>query len=323
MNGEKNKTDVIMLSIIVATYNHERYIRKAIESILNQEMDFSYEVLIGEDCSTDSTKEILQMIQPKLPHNFHIFFRKKNMGQEGGNNFRDLYSRARGKYIIVLEGDDYWVYSKKLKKQVEFLEAHPEYVAVAHNTFVVDDNDCCLKEIYPECKEDEYSFEAYRNEVMAGQTTTILRRNPLLCHNYKDVKISVYYPGDQKTNFILLCNGKVKCIQEKWSAYRHVINYGSSYSATHKDDAEYSRRRLVFLKEMVDFTRAQFNDKKQACQCIESIYMYYLFKDIWQRADMDSTIQKWMAEFCSVNNKADIVLYIGKRIFRKIKSKII
>lgn len=312
-------TNEIIVSVVVATYNHEKYIKKAIESILAQEVDFNYEVLIGEDCSTDNTRAILQQMQPSLPANFKIYFRKENMGQRGGNNFRDLYSKATGKYVIVLEGDDFWTYKYKLQKQVDFLEEHPQYIAVAHNTKVVDDSGEILDEHYPECKNANYTFEDYRNEIMAGQTTTILRRNPLTCSTYKDIQISVYYPGDQRTNYILLCNGAVGCIQEQWSAYRHVISGGNSYSATHKDDAEYSRRRLIFFKEMVAFTRKNFSDNEQALRCIESMHMYYLLKDIIEKADDKSTLTRWVSELSKVNNKMDVTHYIWKRIIKKLK----
>lgn len=309
----------MMVSVVVATYNHEKYIRKAIESILAQEVDFNYEVLIGEDCSTDNTRTILKQMQPSLPPNFKIYYRKENMGQRGENNFKDLYSKANGKYIIVLEGDDFWIYKYKLQKQVDFLEKHPQYIAVAHNTKVVDDSGVVLCEHYPECKNSDYTFEDYRNEILAGQTTTILRRNPLNCSTYKDIQISVCYPGDQRTNFILLCNGVVGCFQEQWSAYRHVVSGGTSYSATHKDDAEYSRQRLIFFKEMVDFTRKKFPDNEQALRCIESMYMYYLLKDIIEKADDKSTLTKWVSELSKVNNKMDVTHYIWKRIMKKLK----
>ena len=218
-----------------------------------------------------------------------------------------------------MEGDDFWTYNYKLKRQVEFLEEHSEYIAVAHNTKIVDENDDELNEQYNECDKSEYTFDDYRNELLAGQTTTILRRNPRATQGYRDFRSSVDYPGDQRTNFVLLCNGKIKCIQEQWSAYRHITSGGTSYSATHKDDIDYSKRRLVFFREMVDYTRNTFPNNIKALNCIESIYMYYLLKDIFEKADYGSTLVKWISEFLSVNNKIDTIHYIRKRILKKLK----
>ena len=98
----------IKLSIIVPTYNHERYIEECINSILMQEIDFSYEVLIGEDCSKDSTAQVLRRLEHKLPEEYTIFYREQNMGMGKTGNAWDLQCRAKGEYIITIEGDDFF-----------------------------------------------------------------------------------------------------------------------------------------------------------------------------------------------------------------------
>lgn len=225
------RSDTVDISIIVAVYNHEKYIEKAIQSILMQKGDYSYEVLIGEDCSTDNTRKVLKKMEPSLPAQFHIFYREKNMGAMGENNFNDLYSRSRGKYYIVLEGDDYWTYEYKLQKQFEFLESHPDYLAVAHNTEVVDENNMPLGWDYPECKHTEYTIYDFRKDLLPGQTTTILMRNYFANDLFDWHLEPSNFPGDRKKAFILVANGHIACIQQKWSAYRLVVSHGSSFSA--------------------------------------------------------------------------------------------
>lgn len=192
------RSDTVDISIIVAVYNHEKYIEKAIQSILMQKGDYSYEVLIGEDCSTDNTRKVLKKMEPSLPAQFHIFYREKNMGAMGENNFNDLYSRSRGKYYIVLEGDDYWTYEYKLQKQFEFLESHPDYLAVAHNTEVVDENNMPLGWDYPECKHTEYTIYDFRKDLLPGQTTTILMRNYFANDLFDWHLEPSNFPGDRK-----------------------------------------------------------------------------------------------------------------------------
>ena len=91
-----------ILSIYVAVYNHEKYITQALDSILMQKTDYPYEVLVGEDCSTDNTRAVLKEYEAKHPGKFAIFYREHNMHRETPNNIQDLLMRCRGKYIIVI-----------------------------------------------------------------------------------------------------------------------------------------------------------------------------------------------------------------------------
>ena len=97
----------VILTVYVPTYNHENYITKALDSILMQKTKYNFEVLVGEDCSTDSTRAVLKDYESKHPGKFNIFYREKNMYGSSPNNALDLKLRSRGKYIICLEGDDF------------------------------------------------------------------------------------------------------------------------------------------------------------------------------------------------------------------------
>lgn len=121
-------SEQIAVSVIMLTYNHEKYVKKAILSVLQQKFDQGYEVIIGDDCSTDKTASIIKRIADSDDRIIPIL-REKNIGAT--KNSIDLESRCRGKYICFLEGDDFWVDNEKLKKQYSWLESHSEYFAVA------------------------------------------------------------------------------------------------------------------------------------------------------------------------------------------------
>lgn len=108
-----------MVSIIVITYGHEKYIREALDSILMQKVNFKYGFLVDEDCSPDATRIILKEYQRKHPGKFVMVYRDENIG--GRKNALDLVSRAKGKYLAYLEGDDFWVCEDKLQKQVDIM----------------------------------------------------------------------------------------------------------------------------------------------------------------------------------------------------------
>lgn len=226
-----------MLSVYVPTYNHEKYIEKALDSILMQETTYSYEVLVGEDCSVDKTRKILQDYERTHPGKIKVFYREHNMYKEKINNAMDLINRCKGKYIIALEGDDFWISPYKIQKQVDFLENHPEYIAVSHDCIVVDKNSNPIKENYPTCKEKIYTYKHFASEIMPGQLTTIMRKNFNKCSDY-DTRIlqKKFTPGDRVFFFWMLMNGKMYCMHERMSAYRFVTDGGTSFSANYRYD---------------------------------------------------------------------------------------
>ena len=117
-----------LVSVVMITYNHEQYIAQAIKSVLRQKTSFSFELVIGEDCSTDNTREIVSEYQNKYPDVIRVITAETNVGMHS-NALRVEYS-CRGKYIAYCEGDDHWHNPHKLQMQVDFLETYPDYVMV-------------------------------------------------------------------------------------------------------------------------------------------------------------------------------------------------
>lgn len=117
-----------MVSVLVLTYNHGEYLAKAIESVVGQRTGFDFEVLIGDDCSGDNSRDIAEEYQRRYPERIRVFTTDQNLGAHA-NDVR-LIQASRGKYLAYCEGDDYWNTPDKLAKQVGFLEANPEYGAV-------------------------------------------------------------------------------------------------------------------------------------------------------------------------------------------------
>ena len=119
-----------LLSIVTITYNHEPYIAKTIEGVLMQQVKFPIELIIAEDCSTDGTRSICQQYAEQYPDLIRLITSESNVGAIA--NERRAMLAARGKYIALCEGDDYWTDPLKLQKQVDFLEAHPDYSVTFH-----------------------------------------------------------------------------------------------------------------------------------------------------------------------------------------------
>lgn len=115
-----------LVSILCLTYNHEKYIQTALKGFLNQNTDFSYEIIIADDCSTDTTIHLLKKYQELYVDKIKLISNTKNIGVH--QNFLNSISQCSGKYIALCEGDDYWIDNNKLQKQVDFLNNNPQYV---------------------------------------------------------------------------------------------------------------------------------------------------------------------------------------------------
>ena len=118
------------VSVLMLTYNQEQYIDEAIRSVMIQQTNFSFELVIGNDCSTDGTAARCKAWQARYPHRIHLIDRPKNLGL--AQNFMQTYAECKGKYVAICEGDDYWCAADKLQVQVDFLNAHPDYSCCFH-----------------------------------------------------------------------------------------------------------------------------------------------------------------------------------------------
>ena len=121
------------LNVLLITYNHEKLIRRCLQGVINQKVNFPIEVIVGEDCSTDGTRRILLEVKEEFPDLFNILPRPNNLGAFA--NFVDVFRHANGEYIALLEGDDWWSCPTKLQQQVDFLDANKSYSGITHNAF--------------------------------------------------------------------------------------------------------------------------------------------------------------------------------------------
>jgi glycosyltransferase involved in cell wall biosynthesis len=123
------------VSVVTTTYNQEKYIEQALRSALDQQASFDYEVLVGEDCSTDGTRDVLRRLEAEFPPpRLKVVYNERNLGLF--TNYRNVFARCTGEYMAFLEGDDYWIGADKLQKQVDYLDAHPDAAACFHDTLV-------------------------------------------------------------------------------------------------------------------------------------------------------------------------------------------
>jgi glycosyltransferase involved in cell wall biosynthesis len=145
-----------LVSVHIITYNQESYVARAIEGALRQQTDFGVEIVVGEDCSTDGTRDVVVRYQRERPEQVRVITSDHNVGPF--ENSQRVLTACRGRYVAFCEGDDYWTDPRKLQKQVDFLEAHPAYSLCCHDVDVVCDgvSRVCT---YVEFTKDTFAFD--------------------------------------------------------------------------------------------------------------------------------------------------------------------
>ncbi len=238
-----------VLSVLFITYNHEKYLRQSLDSVLSQKTDFEFEIVIGEDCSTDGTRGILREYKDRFPDKIRLLFRDRNFGRPTLNVY-ETAMECRGRYIATLEGDDYWTDEYKLQKAVDYLEAHNEYSGCANPSLLIGEDGEELADKTPlrlyTWDKDDYTFKDYRaDDIWPGQTASIVTRN-----FWKDDRFdyTVIYRAhdfidDAWILLFALLHGPIHHFDEVMSSWRYVA----------KDDGEnwnsLNRMRNQYMQE--------------------------------------------------------------------------
>lgn len=225
MDNTDNKE--IKLSIGILVYNHKKYIDECLESILGQQMDFSYEIIVGNDCSTDGVEEVLKKYEDKM----QIINRKENLGLCA--NMYDIFSRARGKYIFIMSGDDYLCDMQAMQKMNDFLDNHEEYYSVAPWSNLYNMQTGEMRDFFDERTPQEFTLYSFLQNAYCAVHGMI--RNTF----NEDKEQNEYLIQGAKNNeemkwyFYLLSKGKKYILQENMYVYRFNAEGGSNYFATH------------------------------------------------------------------------------------------
>lgn len=213
------------VTVVVLTYNHENYIRQAIQSILDQKTEFDVKIIISNDGSTDKTEEIVKQFALDFPEQIFLISRKENIGIR--KSIFELVAQVEGDYLAILDGDDYWSYENKLQKQVDFLDTNPEYNGVFHDALIehLDTSGKVLyggKKMYTQSyvfNEDIIVSEIIERKIILPSSSALIR---LSCVKTKDWElITDNYSFLWKLTLFAIRNGKFKFLNEPWSVYRN------------------------------------------------------------------------------------------------------
>ena len=214
-----------ILSVCLITYNHANFIEQAINSVLMQKVNFTWELIIADDNSTDGTREIITKFQKEYPQFIRLILQKKNVGP--ALNWIDLITTPQSKYIAYFEGDDYWTDQFKLQKQVDFMERNPDFSMCFHAVHITK-----------RTNGDTFQYKLPPKEILVLKdlikehyipSCSLLFRNGYFPDGLpKWVQKSI--SGDIPFEILLSSYGKTKYLPDKMACYRRNI-YSVSQSS--------------------------------------------------------------------------------------------
>lgn len=236
-----------IVSVCMITYNHESFIAQAIEGVMIQETSFPFELIIGEDCSTDTTRKICLEYQAKYLDKIKLILPESNLGMM--RNFVETLQTGTGKYIALCEGDDYWTDPLKLQMQVDFLEANEDYSICFHPVRIWKDG--CIVEDYitsdvPETT--EVRFLAKGNYLHTP--SVVFRRNQDVFEVLSNINTST---GDYVLHLLNSKYGKIKRLTDLMAVYR--VHSGGVWSET---DCTFRLEKTI---ETIDMVKEYFDSE--------------------------------------------------------------
>lgn len=222
--------NTIKVTACIITFNQELYIRQCIESVVSQIVDFEYEIIIGDDCSSDNTKKICDEYSEKYPKLIKYIQRPKNLGMIA--NWLATISESNGQYLAICEGDDYWIDPNKLQKQVDFLEANKDYVLTFHKIKLLNSEGELLDDFITNVPEEHETIEDLARSGNYIHTPSIVFRNIIkeMPDEFKSSPI-----GDYFLYMLLTQYGRVKYFNESMAVYRIGVGIWSSESKMSQD----------------------------------------------------------------------------------------
>jgi len=237
-----------LVSVIIATYNKGKYIKRAIESVLNQSYK-NFELIIVDGGSTDNTKEI---VQPYLAdYRVRYIYKKDKSPAEGRNNGIEI---AKGKYIAILDSDDFWCDSKKLEKQIDFLEKNPEYVLVGGGAIAIDENgNECYRVLPPE--NDEEIRKVMLFDCVFPHGTVVFKKKDWERAGRYDTRSEFGFSEDWNLWLKLGTFGKFYCFQEYFLCYQQS-KIGRTQYLRRQSQKFNLKLRWMYRKQYPNFWKA-------------------------------------------------------------------
>ena len=311
-----------VVSALLITYNQSRFVGQALESILKQQTSFPIEVLVGDDCSTDETYDMIApfVADPRV----RMFKRTHNLGAT--RNLYDLQMHAEGRYIAYLEGDDYWKDPRKLQRQVEFMESHPAFIGCTHRCEIVDENGDLYgrQRLNWVCRKQVYTLGDFKGLMLPGHGNALIHRNIFRESRGRYEKIITLNPlvADRSLILLLASMGPIFRFSTCMGCYR-IVRTGAGKNATALaysendscvwDDYRYTKALEACAKEVLGVNGGFEFHKKD-------LFVSAVYRAL-RRSDEGN--RRVVREIWSEGNQLSYLAYLPAGFFKKTLSKLL
>lgn len=240
-----------LVTVSCIAYNHEKYIARALDSFLMQKTNFPFEIVIHDDASTDRTAEIIREYAARYPDVIRPMYQTENQYSRGISNISGAFNfpRARGKYIAMCEGDDYWIDDTKLQRQADYMEAHPECTLCFHAAKIEsEDKAMRAREVRPYRHSKICTAEEVIDKKANYPTASLMfpaRLGKILPQWYHDCPV-----GDVPIHIFMASHGTVYYMDRKMSVYRQGVSVSWSAQMERGDYKENLIRHHNAMKKM-------------------------------------------------------------------------
>lgn len=323
------KTRKVMVSICCAVYNHLPYLKQAIDGFLAQKTTFDYEIIISDDVSTDGSRELLREYQKKFPEKIRVLFQEKNQYSKGKKIIFDiLIPEARGKYIAICEGDDYWVDPNKLQKQFDIMERETSCVFCVHKVQDVNADGELLGNMYPpEEMPEGLIVQQDFIRMLFAPSRYWFHTSSFFLRASEVKRFDGIYPafikqsgvGDVPLTWLLANCGDVYYIDSEMSCYRRDLSGSWSVRMQRRD---YRRRmvqkQLEALKAYNDYTGHKY-DSLLSEDIIKCEFDYFRLSNKFL-AIKQKTYKKYYSRLSFVEKAKIFLLFLFPKIERGYES---
>ena len=312
------------VSVYCMAYNHEKYIRSALEGFVNQKTTFDYEVFVHDDASTDNTASIIREYAERYPQIIKPIYQVENQHSKGINKFRAfILPHATGEYIASCEGDDYWIDETKLQRQVDFLDNHPEYSACVHNSYKLDMRTQEKNVMFAALDYDIQVYNALEGIATCYQTASLMYRR-----KYADNRPQFYYNaskngfGDYPQAIFLALNGPIRYLGQTMSVYRFGTE--SSWTTRNRKDMHKSALHYQYVSQMLrevnEYTNGLYVDQIEKL-ILKNNYLSLYFDEKYEEMRKPEYRELYEKETRGFRIKMRLKQYLKPlyRIYREIK----
>lgn len=293
----------VLVSIWCITYNHEQYIREALDSFLMQKANFNYEIVVHDDASADRTPEIIREYEKKNPGLVYGIYQTENQTSKHGADRKWIWyiqaEHCNGKYIAFCEGDDYWLDIHKLQIQIDYMEHHPECVLTAHDAVLVNLAKGEAKAMHP--YEDDSDISA--DEIIMQRhwilpTASMIFRKEALGEDFYKYFLGAGL-GDFPLQLWMMTRGKIHYFSRIMSVYRymHQDSWSKRITGDFKNTAIHTIQMIHFLRKFDKYTEKKYQNsvarrieifQKSVLLIYRQHFSLEMFEKVCEQYDMET-----------------------------------